>query len=684
MAQSGAQEGGAESRVTLLGGHVEIYIDRPLAELSTPYAKAYVALDRDLPSGNIFALVLSPLVPPRLPVLQALQGMRLEGMLTPREWAVIDWPLMGRRCFAIVYDRPVGGPVMPGYAGTSEPALVTPIDQPRGPLGDSDLIEHILPPLVTSLRQVLTAGATHRAIRATNVFYRDTARRQAVFGDCCATPAGLLQPLVYETIEGGLADPWGRGEGTPADDLYALGVTLVCLWLGRNPVAEIPEQQLIADKIRRGSYAAIVGNERLSPAIIEPVRGLLSDEAKERWTIQDVDLWLHGRPASPRLPSPTKRATRPFEFEGEGHLTARSLAHAFARKPGPAAEAARSAELEAWVQRALGDPDCTKLLASAISEGQGGSGAANQDRLVARVAIALDPAAPLRYKGFAVGIDGFGPALAGAFQGQGSVGLVAETVTARLPVFWFSAQGGLRPEQVPVLKMFERLRLHLEDLRPGEGAERSLYELNPSLHCLWPLIESRYVVDPGDALGAIEAELERRPAEELQIDRHFAGFIGARLKLGSHDWFDALSSAEPSARAQGALKLLAKLQAMRGPLSAPQTALRLARQLPPVFQSYRNRARRQELLERLPVVAETGSLVDMLALVENPAERQRDAVGFNAAAREYQAIERALEGLRADGKTRPQRAQHLGASIAAAAALFLAWATGLALVALMS
>jgi eukaryotic-like serine/threonine-protein kinase len=251
-------------------------------------------------------------------------------------------------------------------------------------------------------------------------------------------------------------------------------------------------------------------------------------------------------------------------------------------------------------------------------------------------------------------------------------------------VFWFSAQGGLRPEQVPVLKMFERLRLHLEDLRPGEGAERSLYELNPSLHCLWPLIESRYVVDPGDALGAIEVELERRPAEELHIDRHFAGFIGARLKLGSHDWFDALSSAEPSARAQGALKLLAKLQAMRGPLSAPQTALRLARQLPPVFQSYRNRARRQELLERLPVVAETGSLVDMLALVENPAERQRDAVGFNAAAREYQAIERALEGLRADGKTRPQRAQHLGASIAAAAALFLAWATGLALVALMS
>jgi hypothetical protein len=76
-------------------------------------------------------------------------------------------------------------------------------------------------------------------------------------------------------------------------------------------------------------------------------------------------------------------------------------------------------------------------------------------------------------------------------------------------------------------------------------------------------------------------------------------------------------------------------------------------------------------------VAETGSLVDMLALVDNPIERQRDALGFSAAAREYYAIQRALEGLRADGQTRPQRAAHLGASIAAATAMFLAWATGL-------
>ena len=44
------------------------------------------------------------------------------------------------------------------------------------------------------------------------------------------------------------------------------------------------------------------------------------------------------------------------------------------------------------------------------------------------------------------------------------------------------------------------------------------------------------------ALASIEAELERKPAEEIQIDRHFAGFIAARFKLASNEWFDQLAS----------------------------------------------------------------------------------------------------------------------------------------------
>ena len=165
----------------------------------------------------------------------------------------------------------------------------------------------------------------------------------------------------------------------------------------------------------------------------------------------------------------------------------------------------------------------------------------------------------------------------------------------------------------------------------------------------------------------------------MALDRKVEGLLALKPDIAVIS-----ECAEPSVRALGALKILAKLQSSRGPKSARQTALRLSRQLPQAFKAFHNRARRRQLLERLPDASEAGNLVEMLALVESPVERQRDAIGFNAALREYDNIQRTLAGLRADGKTRPQRAAQLGASLAAATAMFLAWATGLALVVVMT
>ena len=92
MAQMAGQQGGVEGRVVTLGGHFDILLDRPLLELSTPYASAYVVADRELPAANLFALVCNPQVAPRLEVLEALHGMRLDALLTPLDWEIVDWP----------------------------------------------------------------------------------------------------------------------------------------------------------------------------------------------------------------------------------------------------------------------------------------------------------------------------------------------------------------------------------------------------------------------------------------------------------------------------------------------------------------------------------------------------------------------------------------------------------------
>ncbi|HMK67748.1 MAG TPA: serine/threonine-protein kinase, partial [Stellaceae bacterium] len=561
---------------------------------------------------------------------------------------------------------------------------LAPAAGPATPVPEDDLVRRVLPPLVSSLGQLFASGATHRAIRPDNIHYRDNSRRVAVLGDCCSTPPAFAQPLLYESVESGLANPWGRGDGTAADDLYALGVTIVLLLLGRNPVAELSSEALLLEKMNRGSYAALVGNERIPATMVEPLRGLLTDDAKERWSNQDLDLWLHGRRLSPKQPTLQRRATRGFEFAGESHLTARALAQAFAQKPAAVAQALKSPEFDTWLNRSLADPQRSKQVASALSEAPDAALGGHEEMLTARVAIALDPAAPLRYRGVGVAIDALGTALAGAFRGHLSLAAVAEAIVARLPAFWLSAQPALRPEWVPLAKTFERMRVLLEDRRPGFGPERVVYENSPTLHCLSPLIEAHYVLAPGDVLRAIEASLEQRPAEEPQIDRHLAGFIGARFKLAMVEWFDEIGSADPGVRALGTLKILASLQSASGPRSARHTAIRLARQLPAALERFRNRPRRKRLLEELPRVAEKGSLTELLTLVDGAAERQRDNLGFAAAAREWARIDRELGHLRVDGPSRPQRAALLGAQMSAGVAMFLAWAMALGLVVTVS
>lgn len=672
MADQQAEASGGAKPPVALGERYEIHPDRPLPELRSPNAAGFVAVDRDRPTSSLFGLVCDAELPPRHEVLAALRGLRAEALLVPHDWGVIDWPATGRKHFAIIFDRPTGGRV------------VQTLTQAIEPMHEDELIHHVLPPLISSLRELLTAGFTHRAIRPTNLFWRDAAHRALAFGECVSTPPAALQPILCETIESAMAMPAGRGNGTASDDLYALGVTIVFLLLGRNPVAALSDDQLLADKIGRGTYNALLRGERINGAIVEALRGLLTDDPRERWNVQDLEMWLEGRRLSPKQPALVKRAARPFEFAGHAFFTARALGYAFSRDPASAARTLKAPDFEIWMQRSLCDEERSKMLAAALAEGHDVGLTGHDERLVARVSIALDPAAPIRYKGFAAAIDGFGSALVAAFRGRGSVQQIAEAMGGRLPQFWFSVQSGLKPELVPILKGFERLRLHLEDRRPGFGIERIVYEMNPKLHCLSPAIEAEYVIEAGDVLTALERVSEKRTGDEFLVDRHLAAFIAARYRGAGTDWFDSLNSPEPAQRALGVLYLMSRLQSFKGPTATPALAQRIGRQLPLIVDRYHNRARRQRLKAELPKMIARGNLSDLLSFIDNAADRVRDLQGFQQAQRDYGVIDRDLDLLRHETPRRPERAAELGARYAAATASFLAWLIALSVIVTMS
>jgi eukaryotic-like serine/threonine-protein kinase len=648
----------------VVAGRYEIVAGAPAAQFGAHAVPAYCAIDRDRPADPHFALICAPELPPRQDLIEPLGALRIDEVMTPRAWGVIDWPPLGRRCTALVFEAPGGA------------RLCDALGEALAPMAEDEVLNAVLPSALAGLKALAGMGITHRAIRPTNL-HRRAGERRIVFGECVSAPPACAQPLLFETIESGLAQPTGRGAGSIADDLYALGATVVFLLAGRDPGNGLSDEQLLAEKINRGSFATLLGGTRPSVRMLELLRGLLADDPRERWTLPDLDGWLDLRRLTVKQTIPAKRAARPLELGGVAHLNVRALAGAIAADPAEAARSIRSGEFDAWLQRSLADPERIAAVAMALGETANADPATPERRLAARVAMALDPRAPLRYGGFAVAIDGLGPALLQAYRAGSGAATIAEAVMARLPQFWLSVQSGGRPDRSPQLKRLERLRQLVDDRRPGFGIERLLYELNPGLHCLAPAIERDHVVAPDDLLAAIERACAAGRIGDLPVDRHIAAFVAARCRPAIQERHDGLASTDPPQRGLATLQVLARLQQLYGPAAPSALAERMRHGLPAMVDRYRSQSRRVRLRAAIANLGGNANLAHMVALVASPGELRRDEQEFERAQHECAAIKHAMAALRARVEMRSREAVGLGGRLAVAASIVLAWSAAL-------
>src|SRR3546814_8033617 len=65
--------------------------------------------------------------------------------------------------------------------------------------------------------------------------------------------------------------------------------------------------------------------------MMEVLRGLLNDDLRDRWTLDDLNFWVSGRRLSPKPPAMPQKANRPFSFQEIDHLSCRELAEGFSR-----------------------------------------------------------------------------------------------------------------------------------------------------------------------------------------------------------------------------------------------------------------------------------------------------------------------------------------------------------------
>lgn len=645
-----------------LGDRYEIQPSQRLAALDNGMAEAFAATDRIDTSRKVFALIAPGHLANRGLAMAPTRNAAGAYLMWPVTSGIVDWPvgiegsevLWGRRP-AFIYSIPAGEKVV--GANNQLPTL-----------NESQLIKNFIQPAIQTLRDLVLLGLPHRAIRPQNLYYQGGNAGDIMFGDCLASPPGSHQSAALETIDAAISDPIGRGGGSIADDIYAMGVTALMLYLGRDPVAQMTDEQIINAKINSGSFSTLAGGEKLAPSLAEFFRGVLCDKVADRWTIKHLEGWMTGAHFNPTLPSVPQRASRPLKFCGVDYLNRPAIAHAMSRHWNEAIVLIFNSDFDNWYKRGFGDekaPDkMTRIHGLAAAYGpQSGI----RDRAVSRFIIHLGGHLPLCYKDVRTSLMGMGAMLSHYYERKDKVQQIAEAMRARLPHAWFEEQPNLRPEQMQLRRSLEVIDKVIDRQGPGYGIERVLYELDRGTPCKSPLVADYYVVEMTDLLPAIDAAIPGAPHGTLPMDRHIAAFIATNMKRQMDNEMTALGNrADDIAYRTAILRLLAIVQRVHQQYNLPRLGQVVAEMLEPVIAAFHNTAMRDHIRNEIAKHADDCRFDEMLLLLDGEGSLKRaDNDGFAQAVQEYANFERGRSWLVNGGLTDTPRVRGIAHKVAA-------------------
>lgn len=621
----------------VLGDRYRILPASRLPELDQPGTFAVTARDERNPGDTLFARICSSDAIPRVGAMEDLRNLHEANLLRPIEWGAVEWPGDEERRYAVVFPRPDGPPLMPSYKSKIIP------------LTSDDISNKVLAPAVATLDLLKPRGLTHRAIRPENIYFAGQKKSTVVLGDCVTASPAAQQPAMFETIEMAMTPPIGRGPGTVCDDIYALGVSVLILSMGESPIRNLSDQDIIAAKIARGSFSALMGERRPPFGLRELLRGMLSDDPIERWGLDELEEWLGGSLRRSVQQSQENMAKRPYAFNGFDYGHCRLIAQAFGEKWETATGAIRSVEFDKWLRRNAADPGLADKVKSVL-QGDGENGGGSSAKLVSSICMALDNVGPIRYKGISTMPDGIGATLAAAFlrKDQKAIQIIGECLATGIPTEWFMVQSeaiqlAMEPQQISM----KQIQPILRNSGPGYGIERVLYVLNPHLPCLSPVLDGKYVTSIRNLLPTLEEVVRERDMLPATIDRHLAAFIASRFKQNIDRTLSSLVERKenPMSARLGMLTLLAKLQMDFGPEGLPYLTEWLARELEPALSNFHMKSRREMLSQKLGGVARGGDLVALSRVVNDESLLRQDEMERKLATREFTQASREIAAL---------------------------------------
>lgn len=535
-----------------LNGRYRIVVNEPLPAFSTTAAKAYAARDSESPTTPLYALVFEANAMPRSKHIPLLKEYRHPNLLALIDDGVAEISLHSESRYVVIMERPLG---------QSLQSLLS-VEQ-KNPVSELTVANYLLRPFNEILTAFAGMGISHNRINLSNVYIHNSILQ---LGECVSEPSGYSQDHLFETIDRILTSSWGRPDYAIDADCYALGVLALHLLLGYQPYARVTKEDFVNSMLVKGAYHTLVVPWDISDHFQDLFRALLNDTKRDRCAPGPIHEWLSGRRFNLILPSVNQETSRGFEFAGHTYFNRKSLAHALFLHWDEARSLLFDLRLPRWLETSAHKKDVADAVARISSNTLGDTAKAERqnNELVSRIIITLDPTGPIRFKSLSYTPEGAGTLLAHYYFTGDTEGssILQQAIEADLAGYWFEQQK-TGEDHTSFHARLQKARAFLRMHSTGFGIERCLYDFHPLLPCQSPLVRRLCVLSVQELLYALDGLSSSPKVAEMDfMDTHIAAFLASRLEIGKEirvTELDAMSHLISNAQLVS-IKLLARAQ----------------------------------------------------------------------------------------------------------------------------
>ncbi len=633
----------------------------PIHWLDTNYASAFRTTKRIDNENSYYTLICSASHPPRLSQLQQFQTLKTLNMVLPLGWDLIE------------DDAKKQYPIVLFALPQSEPLIqkLTMNFQPQAPI---ICMQRFLQPILSTINELHTIGATYRAFSPTNLFIdlSGNVQRDYMLGQCISDPPGTMQHTVFETISAGMANNDYRGKELSSNDTYALGVMMVCLMRGSIPMAHMDDIEISRRKLSLSSFSALTEGLNVPINMKDPLRGMLADNVNERWTLERIYGWLSGRQGEKKVRIIKSRSRMSFHYHHQSFNTSTELAAFFANSWNDSVEQTINPDIPIWIRHGVADEATSNYIRDlqsqvSISGGMASRYDANLHIAFAKMLFLMNPHSPIVFQDLRFTMTGFGQLFAQFFAHPNSAEMIQlkSVISTELIQYWYRHQKSRSTIYNSIIQEIALARQAITLERLEFGFERMLYTLYPDLPCLSPIFHGKFVFDLATFLDALEEKLSMEDPETYQflVDRHMISYIGTRIQRNLTGVLRiAMDMHSELASKKAQIILLSVLQEDFSPRPFPILCQYACGLLETALMSYHNTKLRNRLRTRLYNTAKIGWLNQLIDVIEDGRLLRTDNSNYAQARTEYarnanilSELARTKEHVNDDVKTRSNR-----------------------------